>query len=307
MTLLFTSILIAALLLSCYKLWLAKITPLRKLVLLIIRVALFILILGVFFQPSFKINRLASHENNILVLLDCSSSMQLFNSDSIGSYLSKILKSPVNSNNQLMPHFTVFGFGDSLRQIPAPLSEKFNDNTSRFPRFLTNNQLKKHRKVLIISDGNWTNTTSPHHSIRDKECYYLPMQQRIQIAYLHIEAPALLHSIVSDTNWTVPVQLSGFTEQNKTITLRCSYKQQSLTEKSMVVDSGFFTETRAIKIPAKKAGTRLLELSAQLGDSLISKRYILQNILPNKFTAYLHAPYPSLDKRFLTLAMARQA
>lgn len=306
MTLLFISIIIAAGILSFYKLWKTSLPPRQKLALIIIRIALLALILGIFFQPSFKINRLASPENNILVLLDCSSSMQLFATDSIPILLSTLSKVSPENDAILRPQFTFFCFGDSLRQLSAPAKLNYHDNNSLFPQFFTDNQLKKYQKVLIISDGNWTNPVPSHSGIRDKECYYLPLRQRTRIAYLHLDAPEILNTIVSDTSWTVPVQLSGFTTHAGTINLRCSSKYQTLAEKNISVDSGFFTETAALQLPSKQSGTRLLELSAHRGDSLICTRYLLQKTTPKALSAFLYATSPSLDKRFLVLALERQ-
>ncbi len=306
MTLSFTIILILSCILSCYTLWRSTVSIQRKLFLVVMRFLLFTLLFCAFIQPVLSINRLASYENNVSVLVDLSSSMRLFNPDSMILYFSPLPKAGEKENDRLPPRFTFFGFGDSLRPIHSLASMQFNDNNSLFPRFLNNSTLKSNNKILIISDGNWTNTISNQHALRNKECYYLPLQQRTHVSYLRTEAPNAIHSIVCDTSRTVPVLISGFTGRKDSITLTCMIKKHTLAEQKIEIDSGFFNEAHALLIPAKKSGTHLLEISAKLGDSLISNSHILHTISPSNFSVYFYAPSPSLDTRFLTLALSRK-
>ena len=175
MTPLFIILLLLALIISVYVLFRSKLSTGRKVILTLNRLLIFIILYLAFFQPSFKITSIASSKKTIPILIDLSSSMQLFNADSIFTLLSKLYLSPSLEKSQESPEFIFFGFGDSLRTIKDLESLEFNDRNSIFPRFFNERQIKNCRKILLFSDGNWSNTLSQKNILHEKECFYIPL------------------------------------------------------------------------------------------------------------------------------------
>ena len=306
MTTLFVIILVVALLLSLYILFRSKLATGRKILLTLNRLLIFTILLLAFFQPSFKITSITSSENIVPALIDLSSSMQLFNADSILSLLSKFYRSPSRDKKQELPEFVFFGFGDSLRPIKDLESLEFNDRNSIFPRFFNERKIKNCRKILLFSDGNWSNTVSQKNILHEKECFYISLQQIAHPSYIHIEAPNLLKSTLKDPIAKVSAVVNGYNSNNDPVFVSCRKGQRIIAEMKLQPDTGFFTETISLPIKVKEAGSSLIEVNARLGDSASNNCYILHDVTPSNFSAYLYSPYPSLDRRFLTLSLNRK-
>lgn len=306
MTLLFIILLLLALIISVYVLFRSSLTTGRKIILIINRLLIFTILFFAFFQPSFKITSIASQENIIPVLIDLSSSMQLFNADSMVTLLSKYYSPPSHHEKQELPKFSFFGFGDSLRPIKDLESLEFKDRNSIFPRFLIEGHIISSKKILIVSDGNWYNTISQKNSIHEKECFYIPLHQTVHPSYIHIEAPNFLKSTLKDSIAKVSIVLNGYNKSNDHVFISCRKGQRILAEKKFHADTGFFTETISLPIKSKTAGSHLIEIIAKLLDTTSSNCYILHDVTPSNFTAHLYSSSPSLDKRFLILALNRK-
>ncbi len=306
MTLLFTSLLIVTLFFSFYRIWRSRLLKRRKIILFANRFCIILLLGCAFFQPTFRFTRIAPRENRIPVLVDCSKSMQLFHTDSLIHLFSQAVATTSEKGNPKLPDFVLYGFGDSLRTIPSPDTAEYNDKSSRFPRYFNDKLIKSCKKVCVLSDGNWTNTVSIHNSIREKECYYIPLHQVSPVSFIRMAVPNTLHSVASQTRRKVNATIHGFTARRDTITVQCRSGSTLLSEKTIAVDSGFFTESQTLLIPSKKAGSHLLQLTATLGDTIMAKNTILHTISPANFSVYLYSASPSLDRRFLTLSFVRK-
>lgn len=277
-----------------------------KIILIVIKMLLVISIFCGFWQPSFKITRLATHENRIPVLIDVSSSMQLFNTDSAFTFLNFFYENYSKKYSDQEAQFIFFTFGDSLRLIQKPETLTTKDKNSFFPRFIGNNLLRKSNKIILLSDGNWSNTISPRHAVYNKQCYYVPLKQIVNPAYLHIETESRQQSVVSDTLVVITANISGYKPQNNAVDITCRSRQKIIAKKRIPVDSGFFNETIKLPIRGKKVGITLYELTAELEtDSIKSTCYILYTITPSRLSTYLYSSRPSLDRRFITLALQR--
>ncbi len=306
MTIILIILLFFSLLLSVFSYRRSNLRPAKKNTLLVIRAFLVICIFCAFRQPSFKITKLATNENSIPVLIDVSSSMQLFNTDSVLESITHFYKNYSKKYSDRVVQFGFFAFGDSLRSFQIPDTLTYKDKNSFFPRFINNNLLKKSSKILLLSDGNWSNTISSKHIINNKECYYIPLRQTVHPAYLHIETENRQHSVISDSQAVLTASINGYKSKNGTIDVTCRNKQKIISKKRVPVDSGFFNETIRIPINNNKAGITLYELNAQLVDDTIENTcYVLYDIAPKILSTYLYSAKPSLDRRFLTLALRR--
>ncbi len=308
MTIILFILLVLALLLSLYSVWRTKLTKGRKIVLFIIRSLIFITIYCILFQPSFRVTRLAPESNVIPVIIDLSSSMRLFKSDSVlNTIFSEEFKHFSHRNRQSSQKFVFFGFGDSLRQIKDIGSLTFNDTKSIFPQFFDERCIKKSGRMLIVSDGNWANHVSLKNIVHEKQCYYIPLQQKSYPSYIRIEAPSRLKTTLSDTVPSVSINLNGYKSSTESITIKCRNNQRIISEKILRADSGSFNENVALPLPNNKAGSHLCEVNATLNDSVNITCYILHDVLPGTFSGYLYSSRPSLDRRFLKLAFNRRS
>ena len=306
MTVLFVAILIIALLLSLYLLLRSRLANGRKILLTINRLLIFFFLCLAFYQPSFRITRIASSENIVPTLIDLSLSMRLFNADSMLAQLSKLYQSTSKDKKLEFPKFELFGFGDSLRAIKDLESLEFNDKNSIFPRFFNERKIKNCRKILLFSDGNWSNTISQTNILHGKECFYISLQQTAHPSYVHIEAPNHLKSTLKDTIAKVSMVINGYNSNNDPVFVSCKKGRQIIAQMKLQPDTGFFTETISIPIKVKEAGSFLLEVNAKLSDSVGSNCYILHEVTSGNYSAYLYSPYPSLDRKFLTLSLRRK-
>lgn len=307
MTLFFVILILFALTISIIILTRSNLTANKKVLLILNRLIIAAVLFLAFFQPSFKITRLASQENIIPVLLDLSSSMELFNTDSVLASLTTLSSSPQNDKDQTLPTFSFFGFGDSLRQIRDLKSLEFNDKNSIFPRFFNHPHIKNCSKIILFSDGNWSNTVSEKNLIYEKECLYTALKQEVRPSYIHVEAPNSIKSTVKDPLLKTPVVISGYNKNRDPVFITVRMGERIVAEKKLEADTGLFTESISIPVKTKKAGSHLLELRANIGDTISSTCYILHEVTPSNYSACLHSSRPSLDKRFLSLAFKRRA
>ncbi|MFC1476427.1 hypothetical protein ACFL5S_00525 [Fibrobacterota bacterium] len=307
MTLLFVILLLAALTISLFVLIRSNLTTTKKVVLMLNRLLIVAVLLLAFFQPSFKITRLSSQENVVPVLIDLSSSMQLFNTDSALTSFIRLSSSSQYDKGLALPTFKFFGFGDSLRPIKDLKSIAFNDKNSVFPRFFNDPHIKNCSKIILFSDGNWYNTVSETNMIHEKECFYTSLQQVLHPSYIHVEAPNSIKSTVKEPLVETPVVLSGYNKKDDPVFVTFRMGERIIAEKKLQADTGFFTETISIPVTTKRVGSHLLELRAKLRDTISSNRYILHEVTPSNFSAHLYSSRPSLDRRFLSLAFNRKA
>lgn len=275
----------------------------RKLTLIFIRFLLFAAIVAALFQPSFQIKSLASLDNKILLLIDASKSMNLFNHHKAVDAIKTIQQKKHSNGTAQSPEFVYYLFGDSLRRISSLEDITFNDNRTDFPVHVTDTKFNRFRSVLILSDGNWTNDQRTSRILLNKESRYISLEQNRTPPFITVYTPQSLYSTAIDAQAAPNCLVSGYSDIQSKITITCRSDKKQIGIQQIEIDSGFFEETVRIPITPKSVGTYLYEIKASLQDTVHSSSYMVHTVYQNSFTALLHASRPLLDKRFLTLAL----
>lgn len=279
----------------------------KRAVLAGIRILCSVVLILVFIQPSLHFSRIAPDERTVAVLIDASSSMRVFETDSIMDVIIPDMLRIADRNNLDDLDFAFFCFGDSTRPCPKTESIRFHDRRSLFPPFFDDPVLQKSQDIIVVSDGNWTNASAPRTINEDKRYWYAPLENVRQYPFITMGVSGTDEQITEGQPSEAVVRLSGFKAGKEPITLVCSSGGKTISRISLPLDSGFFCDTALIKLASGKSGTHLYEITATAAsDSLYSEFRFVQQVLQKSFNVSIYSAEPSLDRRFITLALKRK-
>jgi hypothetical protein len=276
-------------------------------VLVLLRLSIVVALLLAFFEPTLHLTRFATEPPTFAVLFDASRSMQLFGADSLRDALLGAIERSVSSSPSSRYRVSYFCFGDSLRACPSPGSLTFEDRRSVFPAALEHDAARRAQTVLIVSDGNWSNPYYPRGGLERKSCFYVRMPGIVNRPYVRMTARTVPAEVPVDSTSRVIVQLDGFKTSRDAVQVVCSRGGRELAPRLIESDSGFFADTVVLTLPSSRVGTYLYRVRAGIeADSLYSTCYVVQQVVRRSFVAMLHADRPSLDNRFLKLALLKE-
>jgi hypothetical protein len=305
--LIFTISIAVALVLAAFYYIRRPVHKVQMLLLLAIRIAAIAALLAAFFEPVFHFTRFATSSGGIAVLIDASQSMQMFGADSLVRALDKALAKHGSSGGRKGARISYFCFGDSLRPCPPLKNVAFADSRSAFPLQLNQYEaIRNASAVVIVSDGSWSNAYRPRASIERTNSYYIRMPTIANRPFLQVHADAMTVEAVRDSVAHASISIHGYKRSREAIELSCFRRAHRITGKRAEFDSGFFADTVLLRLPTSRVGTFLYTIGARVADdSLFAATHILHHVMQQSFTASLYAPSPSLDKRFLMLALAK--
>jgi hypothetical protein len=308
MTPLFLILLFLVFCFSLYRTWYSSLTIKRKTFALVIRIILAGCLMLAYFQPSYTFITLSDREKTVLVVVDVSQSMALFDVDSL---INRKISSAVarGIQNDLHPPALLFyGFGDSLRRLSANDPVSFSDRRSFFPDLAHTTAFKAIRNIIIISDGNWTNANFQSSPSPEKEIRYVPLSVIKRHPYCRIEAPSSLRVTSADSSIPLSLRVSGYNPRPVALDITVRNRQRLLWQRTIPADSGTFTNAIVISLPRQAPGTYLFRVNAAIrGErSPVATGDILCRVSAASFTVAFHSSAPSMDKRFLSLAFDRR-
>jgi hypothetical protein len=125
--------------------------------------------------------------------------------------------------------------------------------------------------------------------------------------FMRMSAQAVSPEIAVDSVARVSIFLSGFKRHREPVMLTCANGEREIWRRPLPADSGFFADTVLAALPSSRVGTFLYLVRArQQKDSLFSACHVVQQVIPQRTAAVIYAARPSLDQRFLTLALTRR-
>ncbi len=293
----------AYLIVSAFKIFRTDLTVVKKASLTALRGAILLLLLAAFYEPDFAIRRLQPSSDRIPVLLDVSRSMQLFDADSL---VPALLDNIGRRLDSLSPakSLVILTFGDSLGKLRHTTPGDFNDSRSDFPPLPSHKVIANSQKLLVISDGNWTNTRLPTQSYGRKDVRYATLPGFAPQWFSRISTLSYTETAAVDSPHTATVEVYGYSPGSRSLRIKATGRGKRVGSRTMRVDSGFFRDTVTLNLPTASVGRVLYRLTAtDERDSALSSTQIVQTIVPSKFTAAIYSPAPTLDNRFITLAL----
>jgi hypothetical protein len=260
-----------------------------------VRILALIVLACAFFQPALKLQTIAADTGNVAVLIDASKSMGLFQLDSMLKHLPDLF-----GNTGTTARF--FFFGDSLRPCnPATLtSGAFIDKNSFFP-----GDLSAWSTVVILSDGNWSNTSLPTNAFENKNCFYFPLPAMSPRPFLSCECISFPTPVSEDSVSRAAILVKGYKRSGDPLEIDVKSGAKRLFNKNRILPAGYFNDTLSLSFPTNKAGRFLYGIRIKnMADTLTSQVYLVSDVVPSAFAAAIISPSPALDERFLSLAIS---
>lgn len=280
--------------------------PLKKKILLgILRVLIALSLIIAFIEPSFTISRFVISSHSMGILIDASQSMTLFRSDSIVNEFKKEIQEIEKSIRSKKRKVKWFIFGDTLKNITQIENINFNSRQSNFPFDEISTELKEIDEVILITDGNWTNQKLELSQIQNKIVWYLKLPTIYPVPFISIEAPETLISYsdsITEHNFTC----KGFASEESKLEIVLEKEGKEVYFDTMVVSKGYFYFPYTLKMKDSKKGFNLYKLTVvnRNGKTKCSN-FFIHKVVPSLFRYSLYFDNPSLDIRFLKLALNR--
>lgn len=272
--------------------------PAVRIVLIAIRLLILALLAAAFLRPTLTMQTLAPERHGLAVLVDNSQSMRLFDSDS----LRKLLSADFGLADK---DVRVFLFGDSLRPLPDDRQPDFSDRRSFFPTDAAAGLPEDAQRILIVSDGNWSNSSLPDELFMATDAHYLRLPAPQLPPLLRLEPLAERIEGVTGGSTDLRIVLSGRLQHRRTITIAVLQDGRAESRRSVELEAGVFEDTLDLRIPARRPGTHLCRIVAET-DSSGTVATVVHTVLPDRLRYHIYSARPDLDGRFVSLALQRQ-
>ena len=269
-----------------------------------LRAAIALLLLCAFFEPVLTMRLLRQDGGTITVLLDASRSMRLFKTDSLVTRLIETIRSSCIGSSKKTPSLQVLCFGDSLRACAQPGRCSYGDGQSFFPIVAISETLDQSRLILIVSDGNWSNPSLPRSVLENKNRYYLRLPGFSPSPYLNAECISFQPHAAQDSPSVATLAIQGFKNNGRPLEIIAREKGRCVFRALRNADSGYFSDTVSVRFPSSRPGRYCYSVRMGVGDSLCRRLHLVGDVVPREFTAAFYNSAPTLDRRFLSLALA---
>lgn len=270
-----------------------------------VRVLIILALLCAFFQPVLNIPTIAPKDRGAVVLLDVSKSMRLFDADSSLSRFLTALPDLSSGKQRGIPVNLVY-FGDSARTCSPGLRPSFSDEHSYFPNQLGQDQSFQSRVLIILSDGNWSNPSLPRGVLEDKTCYYVQLPKFSPRPYLRMECISAQRPVVQDSVSIARLLIQGYAKTGGSVDISATASGRRVARAACKVRAGYFSDTVSVRLPSSRPGRSLCTIVAvDSTDTLNSILYYVCDVVPRAIKASVCATQPTLDKRFITLALSK--
>lgn len=276
-------------------------SPRNKTLLLGLRGIALALVVLLFFDPSFRLESLQTSQPRPVVLLDRSQSMQLFDPDSVAGLVEQLSETWRNTP------FRIMLFGDSLRADAQTNSRTLPvDHHSWFPAVSAGPLAEKNARILVVSDGNWSNSVIPQIVFEGRPCAYVKLPPPRLRPYLTVRSLAQQVVGTEFKRDTIGVVLSGYLPVPRSIVVACSHGPKKLASRTINRQAGYAIDTLNLVLAPLARGRRLCAISVgSAPDSLRSGSAVLITTLPTFLTVRSLQKKPRIDSRFLSLAFRK--
>ncbi len=267
----------------------------KNLLRLLAGIALLICINLITWQPVLKTEIIKDYDQTPILLIDNSSSMDQFNSQSSLDSLLSVLGDSLK--------YKTYAFG-SQRYKTETNKISFNDTLSFFPA----NFINKHQNIplILLSDGLFNYQTQIDNISKSTMSFYLPLKRIRHSNFIDLQvAPAI--EIKSQKKVSFPVTLSGYSEKdNDEVTLKITNQKSLLLTDKIKTPSKNYIISPNIEIPPMPAGRHLIKTSLMRDNRILDTRETVIKVNPDIFKVFIEHEKPSLDYRFLKLAIQKR-
>jgi hypothetical protein len=277
--------------------------PARKAIIISLRLCALGAILLLFFQPTLRFRQLAPLHDTTAILIDASASMRLFGTDSAMAALNRLFPDTTGKHDGRTQFFL---FGDSLRPQDRRRPVLFADSRSRFPRGLDAAGLKSARNLVVLSDGNWSNTSIPQALFADKNVRYVMLDEPQHLPFLDMQAGISPDRVIRGKPSSVSIDLSGYCRTGNIVRITVRRGTNIIARRVKTVTAGFFNDTALLPLPTDSIGTCMYSITATSDDSIAATRYAVLTTVRDRFGAFIYGIAPTLDRRSVTLTLAKR-
>ena len=272
-----------------------------------LRAGIAAVLLCAFFQPSCNLRTIVPGGNNLTILLDVSKSMRLFNADSSVTGVWKLLRLCSNVPSGKRAPTRIFFFGDSARENLLSADPVFSDKHSYFPTHFGDDIDASDRSTLIISDGNWSNASLPEAMLADKSCQYVRLPSCTPLPFLKADIVGDFQRAIQDSALLVRIYVQGYTKSAGKLFVSGHSTAKQLARVGMNISGGYFNDTISLPISTSRAGRFLYRIDVRdtIAGGLHAGTYAVCDIVPHTVKARIYGDGPSLDARFLALALSK--
>lgn len=248
----------------------------------------------IIWQPTLKTEVLQKLNRSPVLLIDKSLSMSQFNSDSILQSLRSEFKD--------LKKIRVFTFGESCKSEDIK-DIKFIDSTSLFPEnFIQDNM---HSTIILISDALFQNLPDSKTLSQNSQMYYTPLKRMSYSNHITISHPLEINQTGSKKT-AIDIEISGYSKDSlNQLTLKLFSNDKELNSKVINYSTGNIYLTKSMNIPQLTFGRHLLTLKAFQNNSLIQSKELVVKSTPEDFKINISSNSPSLDERFIRLAIKK--
>ena len=280
-----------------------------KMLLLILRFFLLALVAISFIEPVLVFEQLPARRGSVPVLIDASKSMRMFLGDSIVTRSLAQLEAWNAANAGKKQKFVFYAFGDSLIPLKnSPRTLRWSHKHSFLPESIKDHIVRRSNAMLLISDGNWSNASLPLANFSDKNVFYLPLKCIEKRPYLQMALSGFPAFSTIDSPLVSSVAVEGVSScNNNEIAITLLENNKKLQEITIPAQQGFYKNNVRIILKNATPGRHLYRFEAHSEhDSLNTCCYVLHSKLPKQFYYTLYNDRPTLDRRFIQLALERQ-
>jgi len=257
-----------------------------------------------FWEPAFRFERFESGRMRIPVLIDASVSMQNFSPESsVVPFLDTL--EAFQSRTYGRVSFEYYLFGDSTRIRPAYAPVAFNDSRSVFPNALDETGGLLSNDMIIISDGYWTNQRRASEVFPRYDIHYIVLPNADPTPFVTVSHNAPETS-PSDSAFIVEITASGYVRENETLTVSLHDGTRVIRTETAEVERGYFSRVIRMRTSNARPGRRLYTVEAAIinADAPPSASHFVHQTIPHFLTYAMYSARPTLDRRYLTQALA---
>jgi hypothetical protein len=306
-TVLFTAFIAAGAALACIYYFRWRHAGLRSFTCAFIRLLMLTSLVLAFYEPALHFTRFSTTPPSLAVLVDASQSMRLFTAQQTVSRFLEALNRHAGREGTAPARTSFFCFGDSLRRCRPDTGLIFSDRHSEFPRSLDEPEIRNAQYLLIVSDGNWSTIRNPGAGIGKKNCSYLVLPLPRYRPFIRMTASVEPASAPVDSPVTVSLFLYGYKQSSSPLEITGSLRGRQVWRRIAPVDSGFFSDTLHYSLPSSREGTYVYSIVVRSdADSLFCAGTCVSRITQAQLSAACFSGTPSLDQRFLALALSKR-
>lgn len=268
---------------------------LKNITKLILGIILILSLNIIIWQPAFTTEVIKEIDNNPILLIDNSLSMTQFNSDSTINTLTK--------NMSKISSLKAFTFGSSIKRGDIN-NITFNDSTTLFPSEIFNKH--KHSPIILISDALFNSIPEDIELSSKNRLYYIPLKRVSYYEYIHFEAPnKIVQKGFKQIN--LPVTITGHSENIlNDMSIEISSNGKSISKKNLTLQRGDYTISQDIPISPQPSGRHIITIKLIRNNKPIQKKEAILYSMPEHQSIHIKNENPSLDSRFLKLAINKR-